>query len=149
MLCSFIVSTWVVVTNIVHPGHFYVQYLAEAGENVTLSKKISCFCSKESSFFTSKDIVETGACFFYLTFWSFHHKRNSKEKCRDFRCLKCSFKNLHTVSYYILYVLICATSNNLSTVLFRNTSHATSPCRDVISTVILFDLTIASLFQAQ
>lgn len=64
MLCSFIVCTWVVVTNIVHPGHFYVQYLAEAGENVTLSKKISCFCSKESSFFTSKDIVETGACFF-------------------------------------------------------------------------------------
>lgn len=58
---TFVASVWVMVTNIVNPSHFYVQYLAEAREIMTLSKKISCFCSKESSCFTSKDVVETGA----------------------------------------------------------------------------------------
>lgn len=77
MLCSFIGSAWVVVTCIVHPSHFYVRYLAEAGENLSLSKKISCFCSKESSLFTSEDEVETGACLFvcflpFLTLVSYY-----------------------------------------------------------------------------
>ncbi|TWW80400.1 RING finger protein 17, partial [Takifugu flavidus] len=58
------VSMWVVVINIVNPSHFYVQYLAEATEIMTLSKKINYFCSTKSSCFTSKDVVETGSMIF-------------------------------------------------------------------------------------
>lgn len=68
---SFLVSMWVVVINIVNPSHFYVQYLAEATEIMTLSKKINYFCSTQSSCFTSKDVVETGAPGFilHITIW--------------------------------------------------------------------------------
>lgn len=108
MLCSFIGSAWVVVTCIVHPSHFYVRYL---GINLSLSKKISCLCSKESSLFTSEDKVETGACLF--VFYLF----------------------LTLVSYYGIYLFICAAASNLPTVLFRKASHTTQPCRDALSMV--------------
>lgn len=107
MLCSFIGSAWVVVTCVVHPSHFYVRYL---GKNLSLSKKISCFCSKESSLFTSEDKVETGACLFV-----------------------CFLPFLTLVSYYGIYLFICAAASNLPTVLFGNTSHTSHPCRDVLS----------------
>lgn len=84
---------WVVVINIVNPSHFYVQYLAEATEIMTLSKKISYFCSKKSSCFTSKDVVETGApVFFFYTLQYGKHKLH--EEVEGFQMAKTFFKSL-------------------------------------------------------
>lgn len=80
---------WVVVINIVNPSHFYVQYLAEATEIMTLSKKINYLCCMKSSCFTSEDVVETGAPgFLHITIW----QTNSERKWRDFRWLKGSLE---------------------------------------------------------
>lgn len=88
---SFLVSMWVVVMNIVNPSHFYVQYLAEATEIMTLSKKISYFCSKKSSCFTSKDVVETGALFFYTLQYGKHKLQKEVE---GFQMAEMFFKSL-------------------------------------------------------
>lgn len=82
---------WVVVINIVNPSHFYVQYLAEAREIMTLSKKIGYLCSKKSSCFTSKDVVETGTPVFY----TLHDgKHNPQEEMQGFQMSKMLFKGL-------------------------------------------------------
>lgn len=129
----FLVSMWVVVINIVNPSHFYVQYLAEATEIMTLSKKISYLCCMKSSCFTPKDVLETGApVFLHITMW----QTNSKRKWRDFRWLKCSLK--------ACLCSVSATSNNICL-------HAsgTTPRRAALFSFIFFDLTISTLFQAQ
>lgn len=108
---------WVVVINIVNPSHFYVQYLAEATEIMTLSKKISYFCSTKNSCFTSKDDVETGTpVLFFFTHYNMANT-NSKRKWRDFRWLKCTLK--------ACLCSVSATSNNLSAVLFVHASGIT------------------------
>ncbi|XP_071337551.1 RING finger protein 17 [Trachinotus anak] len=58
------VTQWVVVTHVVNPSHFYVRYVAEKRESEILSKKINCFCSRDSCHFTSSDTVETGSMIF-------------------------------------------------------------------------------------
>lgn len=96
---SSIVSMWVVVTNIVDPSHFYVQYLAEARENMILSKKISFFCSKESSCFTSKDVVETG------TLWPcINHSNGLLISTRSFLSTVLFRNTSHTSGMYYLHL---------------------------------------------
>lgn len=66
--CFFVVVQYVVMTHIVNPGHFYVRYLAEHKLGQKLTKKISEFCSGESSFFTFSDEITTGLCTLSLDF---------------------------------------------------------------------------------
>ncbi|KAK2905757.1 hypothetical protein Q8A73_009700 [Channa argus] len=60
------VTQWVVVTHIVNPSHFYVQYMMEKRESEILSKKINHHCSKDICLFTSNDTVETGSMIFVM-----------------------------------------------------------------------------------
>ncbi|XP_028292804.1 RING finger protein 17 isoform X2 [Gouania willdenowi] len=57
-------NRWVMVTHIVNPSHFYIQYVTEDGKRKILSKKTQYICSKESYRFTSSDTVETGSLVF-------------------------------------------------------------------------------------
>ncbi|XP_030614244.1 RING finger protein 17 isoform X2 [Archocentrus centrarchus] len=58
------VTQWVVVTHIVSPSHFYIQYVAEKRECEMLSAKINKFCREDGCSFTEKDIVETDSLIF-------------------------------------------------------------------------------------
>ncbi|XP_040057950.2 RING finger protein 17 isoform X1 [Gasterosteus aculeatus] len=58
------VAQWVVLSHVVNPSHFYVSYVAEKREREILEKKIDLFCCADGSFFSSSDVVETGATVF-------------------------------------------------------------------------------------
>ncbi|XP_055086710.1 RING finger protein 17 [Periophthalmus magnuspinnatus] len=58
------VTQWVVVTHVVNPNHFYVQYVAEKKEGELLSKKINLFCSKPSSLLCAPHTLDTGSLIF-------------------------------------------------------------------------------------
>nr|XP_061825076.1 RING finger protein 17-like isoform X1 [Nerophis lumbriciformis] len=58
------VNQLVVVTHVVNPCHFYVQYMAEKWESDRLSRKINNFCARDYSMFTFSDRVESGSIIF-------------------------------------------------------------------------------------
>ncbi|XP_072300260.1 RING finger protein 17 [Eucyclogobius newberryi] len=58
------VTPWVVVTHVVNPNHFYVQYVAEKKEGELLSKKITMFCSKPISLLCARHTLDTGSLIF-------------------------------------------------------------------------------------
>ncbi|KAJ0070701.1 hypothetical protein NL108_017887, partial [Boleophthalmus pectinirostris] len=57
-------TQWVVVTHVVNPNHFYVQYVAEKKEGELLSKKINLYCSKSSSLLCARHTLDTGSLIF-------------------------------------------------------------------------------------
>lgn len=61
----FAVTMWVVVTHIISPNDFYVQYIAERRESEVLSKKINQYCWGDSCHFLLDDLLEMGEDFFF------------------------------------------------------------------------------------
>ncbi|XP_029967099.1 RING finger protein 17 [Salarias fasciatus] len=84
--CTKKVSQWVVVTHIVNPNHFYVQYVAEKKEHEALSEKIGRIAQSDSSFFTSTHTLETG----FLVFAKWKDGRWSRARVVDLQRSGCA-----------------------------------------------------------
>ncbi|XP_071394673.1 RING finger protein 17 [Centroberyx affinis] len=59
-----VIFSWVLVTHVVNPSHFYVNYVSEKRQFVTLCRRINLLCSGDEGRFTPNDKLETGSMVF-------------------------------------------------------------------------------------